>query len=313
MPFARAEAFAPASMGNVGVAFDIMGLAFREPGDTVRVEWNDAPGVEIAAIEGDGGRLPRDPAQNSASVAATSVLKQLAETRGLRLTLIKDLPLASGLGSSAASAVAAAVAVNALCGEPLSRADLLPACLDGEAAVSGYHVDNVGPSLIGGITLITGVEFNNIFHLPVPENLHCALVTPDVEVPTAKARAVLPSHITLRDFVAQTGAVARLVDALHHGDLHALAAAMESDRIIEPARAHLIPMLDDARAAAKRAGALGLVISGAGPTLCAVCDTPARAKRVAAALGAVYDSVGIDNLTRHTRVCPDGARVLSVA
>ncbi len=313
MPIARAEAFAPASMGNVGVAFDIMGLAFREPGDIVCVEWDDAPGVVIAAIEGDDGCLPRDPQKNSASVAAASVLKQLGVARGVRLTLRKNLPLASGLGSSAASAVAAAVAVNALCGAPLSRAELLPACLDGEAAVSGYHVDNVGPSLIGGITLITGIEFDNIFRLPVPENLHFALVTPDVAVPTAKARAVLPSHVPLRELVAQTGAVARLVDALHHGDLEALAAAMESDRIIEPARAHLIPMLSDARAAAKRAGALGLVISGAGPTLCAVCDAPQVAQRVAAALGAVYDAVGIDNTTRHTRVCSDGARVLSVA
>lgn len=312
MPNARAEAFAPASMGNVGVAFDIMGLAFREPGDTVCVEWSDAPGVVIDTIQGDNGLLPREPEKNSASVAAASVLRQLGSQRGIRLTLIKDLPLASGLGSSAASAVAAAVAVNALCGEPLTRAQLLPACLDGEAAVSGYHVDNVGPSLIGGITLITGIEFDHIFQLPVPENLHFGLVTPDIAVPTSEARAVLPSHVTLREFVAQTGAVARLVDALHHGDIEAIAAAMESDRIIEPARTHLIPLLTEARAAAKRAGAYGLVISGAGPTLCAVCDDPDTAERVAAALGAVYDEAGIGNTPRRTRVCPDGARVLNV-
>lgn len=312
MSNARAEAFAPASMGNVGVAFDIMGLAFREPGDTVCAEWTDAPGVTFAAIEGDSGRLPRDPKKNSASVAAASVLRQIGAERGVSLTLYKNLPLASGLGSSAASAVAAAMAVNALAGEPLTRAELLLACLDGEAAVSGYHVDNVGPSLIGGITLITGVEFDHIFRLPIPDNLHFALVTPDIAVPTAEARAVLPSHVTLREFVAQTGAVARLVDALHHNDLEAMAAAMESDRIIEPARAHLIPALVEARSAAKKAGALGLVISGAGPTLCAVCDTLATAQGVATALSVVYDTVGIGNTTRCTHVCPDGARVLSV-
>ncbi|MCD4685815.1 MAG: homoserine kinase, partial [Anaerolineae bacterium] len=300
----------PASMGNVGVAFDIMGLAFKKPGDTVCVELSDIPGVEIVAIEGDNGRLPRDPARNSASVAANSVLNQIGATQGVRLTLIKNLPLASGLGSSAASAVAAAVAVNALFGEPLTRADLLPACLDGEASVSGYHVDNVGPSLLGGITLITGIEFDQICHLPVPDNLHFALVTPDVAVPTAKARAVLPSHVPLREFVAQSGSIARLVDALHRGDLEAFAAAMESDRIIEPARASLIPLLTDARAAAKHAGAMALVISGAGPTLCAVCDSAATAQTVAPALGAVYDNSGIDNLILHTQVSHEGAQVL---
>ncbi len=307
-----AEAFAPASMGNFGVAFDIVGVAFREPGDVVRVEWQDAPGVTIAAITGDEGRLPRDPSKNSASVAAQSVLRMLGERRGVRLTLEKRLPLESGMGSSAASAVAAAVAVNALAGEPLRRAELLGACLDGEAAVSGYHVDNVGPSLLGGITLITGTEFDEITHLPVPPHLHFALVTPAVSVPTAEARAVLPSHVPLRQHVAQSGAVARMVDALHHGDLEALAEAVESDGIIEPARAHLIPLLYEARAEAKRAGALGLIISGAGPSVCALCDAEATAARVAETLSALYTAAGYGNRALHTQISPQGAKVLRV-
>lgn len=310
MTFARAEAFAPASMGNFGVAFDVIGVAFREPGDTVCVELADEPGAVIAAIEGDGGRLPRDPHKNSASVAANSVLRQIGTAQGVRITLRKDLPLASGLGSSAASAVAAAVAVNALFGDPLSRAELLPACLDGEAAVSGYHPDNVGPSLLGGITLITGTHMERIRHLPVPENLHFALVTPDVAVPTTEARAALPKAVPLRDLVAQTGAVARLVDALYRGDLEAMADAMESDGIVEPARAFLMPYLAEVRSAAKRAGALALVISGAGPTLCAVCASSDTAQRAAAAMADVYDEATIDNVARHTRVSMTGACVL---
>jgi len=309
---ARAEAFAPASMGNVGCGFDILGLAFEEPGDTVIVEPREEPGAVIAAIEGDGGRLPRDPAKNSAAVAANSVLRLLGARQGVNITLHKNLPLASGLGSSAASAVAAAVAVDALYGMPLTLPQLLPACLDGEAAVSGYHPDNVGPSLLGGITLITGTSINEIRRLPVPDNLHCALVTPCIAVPTSQARAVLPEMVPLTRLVAQTGAVARLVDALHRGDLETMAAAMEGDRIIEPARAHLMPLLAEMRAAAKRAGALALVISGAGPTLCAVCDTAQTAERVAAAMGVLYDEAGIGNVPRHTRVSLDGARVLSV-
>ena len=171
----RAEVYAPASMGNFGVAFDLVGVAFQEPGDTVSVERRDEPGAVIVAIEGDDGRLPYDPQKNSAAVAANSVLKRISAPQGVSIILRKNLPLASGLGSSAASAVAGALAVNALFDEPLTRAELLPACLDGEAAVSGYHPDNVGPSLLGGITLITGATLSQIRHLPIPENLHFAL------------------------------------------------------------------------------------------------------------------------------------------
>jgi homoserine kinase len=312
MVHATATVFAPASMGNFGVVFDCVGVAFQEPGDTLRAELRAEPGAVIADIDGDGGKLPRDPAQNSATVAANSALKLIGATQGVSLTLHKNLPLASGLGSSAASAVAGALAVNALFGDPLSKAELLPACLDGEAAVSGFHPDNVGPSLLGGITLITGEDLTEIQPLPVPDNLHFALVTPDILIPTSEARAILPKMIALRQMVAQTGAVARLVDALHRGDLEAMADAMERDGVIEPARASLIPLLAEARAAAKRAGALGLVISGAGPTLCAICDAGDTADRVAAALGALYDDAGFANTSRHTQVSIEGAQVLGM-
>jgi len=308
----RAEAFAPATVANLGVGFDILGLAISEPGDTVRVEWTDAPGAHVARIEGDGGLLPLDPEKNTACVAANSVLNLLDVKQGVSITLLKGLPLASGLGSSSASAVAAALAVNALCGSPLSTMELLPAALDGEAAVSGRHADNVAPCLFGGITLVTGIEADDIHRLPIPEALYLALVTPDVSVPTALARSVLPDSISLRDMVAQTGGVARVVDALYRGDVAALACAMESDRVVEPARAHLMPMLVEMRAVARSAGALGLVISGAGPTLCAICDAAKTAERVAGAMQAAYEQAGIAAVSRHTRVSETGAKVLQI-
>ncbi len=132
------------------------------------------------------------------------MLETVGEQRGVKLTIHKGLPLASGMGSSAASAVAGAVAVNALLGEPFSKAELLPACLDGEAMASGYHADNVAPCLFGGITLIYGTDASEIVQLPIPDDLYFALVTPDVEVPTAEARAVLPPSIPLKQMVAQT-------------------------------------------------------------------------------------------------------------
>lgn len=315
MTIATAEAFAPATIANLGVGFDIIGLALREPGDRVLAQWSEAPRagepqVSIGSIEGDGGKLSHDPAKNTASVAAQSVLDAVGETRGVKLTIRKGMPLASGMGSSSASAVAGAMAVNALLGAPLSKADLLPACLDGEAMASGRHADNVAPCLFGGITLIYGTDAHQIIQLPIPENLWLALVTPNVEVPTAKARAALPGNVPLKQMVSQTAGVARLIDSIHRGDLDAMAAAMESDTVIEAARAHLMPLLSQMRSVAKAAGALGLVIGGAGPTLCAVCDTMAAAQQVAAAMHATYAIAGIRSQSRFTQVTDEGARTL---
>lgn len=307
MTFARA--FAPATVANVGVGFDILGLAVRGLGDTVEVEMREEPGAVILSIDGDGGRLPWEAEKNTAAVAAQAVLDTIQAAQGVGIRLYKGLPLNSGLGSSAASAVAAAVGVNALFGEPLTRAALLPACLEGESRVSGYHADNAGPCLLGGITLITGTNAAQIYHLPVPGNLHLALVSPAVDVPTAQARAVLPKMISLHQMVAQTAAVARLVDALYRSDIQGMAAAMEQDGVVEPARAHLMPCLTEVRREAKRAGALGLVISGAGPTLCAVCDSPDAANAAARSMKAVYDAHHIDSRTHVTQVDSLGAAV----
>jgi homoserine kinase len=302
-----ATAFAPATLANVGVGFDILGMAVQGVGDVVEVQVRDEPGAVLLGIEGDGGRLPLDADKNTAAVAANAVLQMVGATQGVAIRLRKGLPLNSGLGSSAASAAAAAVAVNALLGSPLPKAALLPACLEGESRVSGYHADNAAPSLLGGITLIAGLEPVQIYHLPVPDNLHLALVTPAVDVPTALARAVLPKMVELRQMVAQTAAIARLVDALYRGDLADFGAAVEQDGVIEPARAHLMPYLAEVRAAAKRAGACGLSISGGGPTLWAVCESADVAKVAAAAMKSVYDECRIASAAQHTRVDQRGA------
>lgn len=314
MTFTRAEAFAPASMGNVGVGFDILGLAYCEPGDTVSACFRDEPGAVIVSIEGDGGVLSHDPAKNVASVAANAYLHSINAQHGVELSLCKNLPLSSGLGGSAASAVAAVVAVNALFGSPLTTEELLPACMEGEALASGgYHADNIAPCLLGGIFLMTGIKIDQMLRLPVPENLHFALVTPNVAVPTAEARAVLPKTITLHQMIDQTASVAKLIDALYRGDIEQLATAMEADGVVEPARAHLMPLLFEMRAAAKNVGALGLVISGAGPTLCAVCDNASTAQQAADAMRDLYAENNIASIARHTCVGVDGAQVLHLA
>ena len=308
MSFVRA--FAPATVANLGAGFDILGMAVEGPGDSVEVALRAEPGAVLLSVEGDGGVLPRAPERNTATVAAAAVLRLVGANTGVEVRLHKGLPLNSGLGSSAASAVAAALATNVCLGEPLLREQLLPACLEAEAAVSGWHADNVAPALLGGICLIAGTEAGQIRQLPIPPGLLLALVTPAVDVPTKLAREVLPQQVSLVQMVAQTAAVARLVAALFEGDLPALATAMEADGVVEPARASLMPLLDEARSAAKVAGALGLVISGAGPTLCAVCNDESVAQAVVNALGTVCESACIDCVARVSRVDSAGARLL---
>ena len=310
MAFSRAEAYAPATVANLGVGFDILGMALEGMGDRATVTFKDRPGIVFTEITGDGGMLPRDPETNVASVSARAFLDHMGEKRGLEIALNKGLPLSSGLGSSAASAVVAVIALNKLYGEPYSREELLPFCLEGEALVSGYHADNVAPCLLGGITLVAGIAVDAIRPLPAPKDLHIALVTPEVAVPTAEARALMPTHVTLKTLIYQTGRVAQLIDALHRGDLGALGAAVDVDKVAEPARAHLIPFLNEAREAAEDAGGLGVFIGGAGPTLCAICDERAIADRVSHAMRDVFCTLNLNCQAVATRVDCRGSLVL---
>jgi homoserine kinase len=307
----RVEAFAPATVANLGVGFDILGVAVAGVGDFVTAERTNQPGAQIVDISGDGGKLPREASRNVATIAANAMLEGIRADFGVLLHLKKGLPLASGLGSSSASSVAAVVAVNGLLDQPLRTEELLPYALEGEAAVSGYHADNVAPCLWGGITLVTGITADQIFSLPVPDNLWLALVTPDIEVQTALARSVLPQMIAFKTMVSQTSGVAALVNAIYRNDLQRMAQAMETDQVIEPARSHLIPHIEAARSQAKQAGALAVVISGAGPTLCAVCDRSSSAEKVAETIRAIYTENGIESIARVERVIERGAYVVS--
>jgi homoserine kinase len=287
-------------------------MALEGIGDRVEAVFVDEPGLWIDDIFGDGGQIPRDADKNTAGIAVRALLNQIGSNCGVQLVIHKGLPLASGLGGSAASAVAAVVATNALLGSPLSHAQLLPACIEGEALISGYHADNIAPCLLGGITLITGIHIEQIRQLPVPPDLYFALVTPDVKVPTKEARAVLPKQVTLAQVVSQTAAVARLIDALHRGDVQEAAEAMGGDCIIEPARTHLIPMFKEVCNAATGAGAISTVISGAGPTLCAFCDSAEVAHRVRDEMRAIFVAASVGCSSLVTTVDKRGAYALSI-
>lgn len=211
--------------------------------------------------------------------------------RGIGLRVRKGLPLSGGQGGSAASAVAGAVATNALLGSPLGRWALIEACLDAEEAVAGRHADNVAPALLGGIVLLRAVDPLDLVQLPVPPDLFVVLVRPDQRMRTADARAVLPREVPRAVALHQAAQVGAMVAALAAGDYELLGRAID-DRIAEPARAGLLPGFAEAKAAALEAGALGSSISGSGPTAFALARGRERAERVAAAMVASHAAGG---------------------
>lgn len=307
-----ATAFAPATVSNVACGFDVLGFSLDAPGDEVTAEWTTGTGVRIADITGDGGRLPRDAARNTAGVAAQSLLAFLGERRGVALRIAKGLPLSSGLGGSAASAVAAVVAVDALLGASSSADRLIACALDGERLGAGSsHADNVAPCVCGGLILVRTQTPPDILRLPVPDGLTAVVVHPDLEIETAKARTLLGTTVPLGDAVKQWANLGALVHGLHVGDSALISRALV-DSIAEPRRASLIPGLAAIKAAAVEAGALGCSISGSGPSLFALCMGTAASRQVAEAMGAsVAREIGGHYQTYISPVANRGARVVS--
>jgi homoserine kinase len=294
-------AFAPATVSNVACGFDVLGFALDTPGDVVIAEPRPEPGVEIAAIDGDGGRLTRDAARNTAGAAAQALLARLGAARGIRLTLQKGIPLASGVGSSGASAVAALVACNELLGRPAPLEVLFECAMQAEMAGCGAaHPDNVGPSLYGGFVLARSGALpdgsSDLIRLPVPEGLSCAVLHPHLEVETRSARALLGETVPLAAAIRQWGNVGGLVAGLFRSDFPLIARTLE-DHIAEPKRAHLVPGFEAVKQAASAAGALGCSLSGSGPSIFALCSSLDRADLVGEAMRTAFSScsdVGAD-------------------
>ncbi len=303
-------AFAPGGIGNIGPGLDILGLAVAGLGDEVRAEWMDRPGLRV--LDAGHRDLPSDAHRHTAGLAGLAVMAAAGSDlgdRGIGLSVRKGLPLCGGQGGSAASAVAGAVAVNALLGAPLDRYALLEACLVAEETVSGRHLDNIAPSLLGGIVLIRSMHPMDIVQLPVPDELVVVLVRPEQELRTAEGRSVLPADVPRAVALHQAAQVGALVAALASGDYALLGRAID-DRIAEPARAALLPGFAEAKAAALAAGALGSSISGSGPTAFALARGERDAERIAAAMVAAYASKGMQSAARVARVDREGARVV---
>jgi len=304
------SAFAPASIGNVSVGFDCLGLALERPGDIVSIEAGTEPGVKLVEIQGDNGKLPIETEKNVVGVVVQSMLNALKRDDALAIRLLKGLPLQSGMGSSASSSVAAAVAANEYFGKPFTREELIPFAMEGEKLACGApHVDNVAPALLGGMTLIHSHAPLDIISLPYPKNMVCAVVHPDVAVATRDARAVLPESLPRDLVVKQSAHLAAFVHALHTNDWDLISRSIV-DLIAEPARKNLLPHFDAVKTAALEAGALACGISGSGPTIFALCKGKNSAEEVAVEMVKIYADAQIENEIYISKINCRGTEIL---
>ena len=303
--------FAPATVANVACGFDIFGFAVNEPGDVAKVTLRENPGVEITRITGDDGKLPRTAEKNTAGFAALRYLETIKSQQGVSIELHKKMPLSSGLGSSAASAVAVLFAINTLFDNRLTKSELLSIAMQSEKLACGAaHADNAAPALFGGFLLIRENNPPDIVELPVPENLYCTIIHPEIEINTADARNILAPNVPLKDAVKQWANTAGLVAGLYRKDLTLISRSM-NDYIIEPQRARLIPHFYEMKKAALDSGALGCSISGSGPSLFALSNSQEIAQKIAGSMSAVLANYKICNQIYISTINTEGPKIIA--
>ena len=303
-----ASASAPASIGNVGVGFDILGQAFDAARDTVTAFREDEPGVRLGRVSGLVSSLPADPGSNTGLAAAEAVLKAASAPFGVRLDIDKGVPVSAGMGGSAASAVAGAAAANALLDQPFSLEQLLPFALEGERAASDPPPwDNVVACLFGGLVLVASEEPLFVQRLKVPEGVTAVLLHPQAKVETRAARAILKSEVPMALTIEHSRRVAAFIAGCTTGNLDLVRTGL-NDLLVEPQRVHLLPVLPEVQKAAVGAGALGCSFSGSGPSVFAWA-TETDAEAVEAAMTAAFTSAGIPARAYRAPAASEGVRV----
>lgn len=304
------KVFAPATVANVTCGFDILGFAVDSPGDEITLKKTRRKEVRIVKITGDGGALPYDPDKNTASAVIKKFLSDTGLDQGIDVLLAKKMPLGSGLGSSAASSVAAVFAVNELLGKPMSLKELLPYAMEGERIACGTaHADNVAPGLFGGFVLIRSYNPLDTIKLPTPKEMFSTIIHPQIEVKTKDAREILRKEILFRDSVRQSGNVAGLVAGLALSDFGLISRSLH-DYIVEPIRSILIPGFDEVKKAALDAGVLGAGISGSGPSIFALSSDEETAREAGRKMKKVYDKMNIGNEVYVSEINQQGPKII---
>ncbi len=297
------RACAPCSTANLGPGFDVFGLALDLFYDTVTVRLAKSSSIKVRGPH--ASRVPDEFNENSAGVVVSEFLKRLGVDAFVEVELEKGVPIGMGLGSSGASAAATALALNKLLGEPFGKRELVEIAAEGERASAGEpHADNVSASLLGGFTLIRSYRPLDVAHVEPPVNLGVVVAIPEVEVPPKKtgvSRSVLPKSVELEKVVHNVGHASAIALGMAIGDLELVGRGM-SDAIVEPAREKLVPGYVEVRQSALRSGALGVAISGAGPSMLVLVDTATCDwRKVAEAVREAYSSIGVNAFVHFCR------------
>ena len=303
-----ATAFAPATVGNAAVGFDLLGHAVVSVGDRITVRRIDEPTVRLAA--GDDHGLPLEAASNTAGAGLLKLIEERKLEFGFEVSIEKGIPLGSGMGGSAASAAGAIMAASRLLPHRLAEGELLRYGMYGEEVATGsFHPDNLAPCLLGGLILALDKDPLQIVRIPVPALLHCVVVHPRLRLDTRDARRVLPSEICLHDHVQQSGKLAGVIAGCYSGDLELIGKSLQ-DLIVEPRRAPLVRGFDDVKRAALRAGALGCSLSGSGPSLFAWCAGAATGELIRDRMIEAFAGAGVESRGWVSPVNAPGTRIV---
>lgn len=307
----KVKAFAPATVSNLSCGFDILGLALEEPGDDVILSLTNIPGrVNIKKIDGTT-KLPFESQKNTAGVVAIEFLKHIRADKeyGLDIELNKKMPLGSGLGSSASSAVAVLAGLNHMFDNILDKSELLKFAMHAEKIACGSeHADNVAPALYGGFILIRSYKPLDIVSLPCPSNLHCIVIHPDVEVLTSYSRSLVPKEVKMETVIKQTGNVAAFISSLYEKDYELMSRSMV-DFLAEPYREKLIPYYKDVKNSALKNGAIACGISGSGPSIFCLVSKIKLLDTIANEMKAIFDKHKISNQLYISKINKEGPRV----
>ncbi|EGJ72457.1 Homoserine kinase [Bacteroides coprosuis DSM 18011] len=301
--------FCPATIANVSCGFDVLGLCLESVGDEMLFEKSAEKGIRIQEII--GADLPLEVEQNVAGVAALSLYEELDPDFGVDITIYKNIKAGSGIGSSAASAAGAVFGVNALCNYPLSNKELIYYAMQGEALASGApHADNVAPALLGGFAFIRSYDPLDIISIPTPSELYATVIHPQIELKTKDARSVVKQNISLKKAIVQCGNLGGLICGLYNSDYDLIGRSLH-DEFVEPIRSLLIPNFDELQLAAIEHGALGSGISGAGPSVFALCEGRKVAEVVAKAMKEVVRGADYESEIHVSPINSQGIKIIS--
>ncbi|WP_282122470.1 homoserine kinase [Algibacter mikhailovii] len=300
--------FSPATVANVTCGFDVLGFCLDSVGDEMVIRKIEQKGIFISHIEGFD--LPYNAALNVAGVSALAMYEAIDVDFGFEIEIYKNIKPGSGIGSSAASAVGSVFGMNELIGRPFNKTQLTEFAIKGEALASKCeHADNLAPALFGGFTLVKSVAPLKILNIPSPEDLYATIIHPQIEIKTSESRAILPSNIPLIKAIEQWANLGSLVHGLHTNDYELISDSL-NDVVIEPYRSQLIPEFNAVKEAALTAGALGVGISGSGPSIFSLSKGQSTADNIKVAMQNVYSKTDIDFDIHVSKINTEGVKIL---